>query len=83
MKALFVYNSNPAVVAPNSRSFAGLEREDLFSVVHEQVMTDTARYADIVCLPRPPLSALTFTPPTAIFTSNSTARRSRRSARSR
>ncbi|MDB5082534.1 MAG: putative molybdopterin oxidoreductase [Chloroflexi bacterium] len=53
VKALFVYNSNPAVVAPNSRKvIAGLEREDLFCVVHEQVMTDTARYADIV-LPAP------------------------------
>lgn len=53
VKALFVYNSNPAAVAPNSRKvIAGLEREDLFTVVHEQVMTDTARYADIV-LPAP------------------------------
>jgi anaerobic selenocysteine-containing dehydrogenase len=53
VKALFVYNSNPAVVAPNSRKvIAGLEREDLFTVVHEQVMTDTARYADVV-LPAP------------------------------
>ncbi len=53
VKALFVYNCNPAVVAPNSRKvIAGLEREDLFTVVHEQVMTDTARYADIL-LPAP------------------------------
>ncbi len=53
VKSLFVYNCNPAVVAPNSRKvIAGLEREDLFCVVHEQVMTDTARYADIL-LPAP------------------------------
>ncbi|HEX2912869.1 MAG TPA: molybdopterin oxidoreductase family protein [Chloroflexia bacterium] len=53
VKALFVYNSNPAAVAPNSRKvIPGLQREDLFTVVHEQVMTDTARYADIV-LPAP------------------------------
>nr|PZN70603.1 MAG: molybdopterin oxidoreductase [Bacillota bacterium] len=49
VKALFVYNSNPACVAPNqSKVLAGLLREDLFIVVHEQVFTDTCRYADIV-----------------------------------
>jgi anaerobic selenocysteine-containing dehydrogenase len=50
---LYVYNCNPAAVVPNTRKvIAGLEREDLFTVVHEQVMTDSARYADIV-LPAP------------------------------
>ncbi len=50
---LYVYNSNPAVVAPNQQKvLKGLEREDLFTVVHEQVMTDTARYADIL-IPAP------------------------------
>src|SRR5205807_8690975 len=49
VKALFVYNSNPAAVAPDqSRVLAGLERDDLFTVVHEQFRTDTADYADIL-----------------------------------
>ena len=49
VKALFVYNANPVITAPNQNAvIRGLEREDLFTVVHEQVMTDTAMYADIV-----------------------------------
>ncbi len=49
VQALFVYNSNPAAVAPSqSKVIRGLEREDLFTVVHEQFPTDTADYADIV-----------------------------------
>lgn len=49
VRSLFVYNSNPAAVAPNSNLvLEGLRREDLFSVVHEQMLTDTARLADIV-----------------------------------
>ena len=47
--ALFVYNSNPAAVAPNQSAVrAGLLRPDLFTVVHEQFLTDTADYADYV-----------------------------------
>ena len=49
VEVLFVQGSNPAVMAPDQRSvLAGLAREDLFTVVHEQVMTDTAALADIV-----------------------------------
>ena len=47
--SLYVYNSNPAVVAPNQNLvIKGLAREDLFTVVHEQTTTDTAKWADII-----------------------------------
>jgi anaerobic selenocysteine-containing dehydrogenase len=46
---LFVYNNNAAATTPHQRRvLRGLERDDLFTVVFEQVMTDTARYADVV-----------------------------------
>ena len=47
--ALMVYNSNPVVVCPEQdKVIAGLSREDLFTVVSEHFLTDTARYADLV-----------------------------------
>ena len=49
VKALFVYNSNPAAVCPDHNEvIRGLKRPDLFTVVHEQFFTDTTDYADIV-----------------------------------
>jgi anaerobic selenocysteine-containing dehydrogenase len=49
IRALYVYNSNPVAIAPDSaRVTAGFAREDLFCVVHDVFLTDTADYADIV-----------------------------------
>jgi anaerobic selenocysteine-containing dehydrogenase len=49
VKVLFVYNCNPLVTVPDQhRVTRGLERDDLFTVVFEQVMTDTALYADVI-----------------------------------
>jgi anaerobic selenocysteine-containing dehydrogenase len=49
IKSLFVYASNPAAIAPNHNEVVRqLKREDLFTVVHEQFLTDTTDYADIV-----------------------------------
>lgn len=49
VKSLYVYGSNPAVVAPDGNKVRiGLEREDLFTVVHDLFLTETAKYADIV-----------------------------------
>lgn len=49
INALFVHNSNPAVIAPDqNRILEGLQRDDLFTVVAEQFVTDTARFADLV-----------------------------------
>ena len=49
IKMLFVYNCNPVVTMPNqNRVIEGLSREDLFTVVFDQVMTDTAKFADVI-----------------------------------
>ncbi len=49
IRLLFVYNCNPLATLPaQGKVRAGLEREDLFTVVYDPVLTDTARYADVV-----------------------------------
>lgn len=49
VKALFVYCSNPAAIAPNHNDvIRGLRRNDLFTAVHEQFFTDTTDYADVL-----------------------------------
>jgi anaerobic selenocysteine-containing dehydrogenase len=49
VSVLFVYNCNPLATMPDqNRVRRGLEREDLFTVVFEQTMTDSAKYADVV-----------------------------------
>ena len=49
VNVLFVYNCNPVAILPDQRRvIRGLEREDSFTVVFDQVLTDTAMYADVV-----------------------------------
>ena len=49
VEMLFVYNCNPLATMPNqNRVLEGLRRSDLFTVVFEQVFTDTARFADVI-----------------------------------
>jgi anaerobic selenocysteine-containing dehydrogenase len=49
VKVLFVYNANPVATTPDQHHIVrGLQRDDLFTVVFDQVMTDTALYADVV-----------------------------------
>jgi anaerobic selenocysteine-containing dehydrogenase len=49
IRLLFVYDANPAVTVPDQhRVRRGLMRDDLYTVVFDQVMTDTARFADLV-----------------------------------
>jgi len=64
IKALFVYNSNPAVVAPDSSQVrSGMARPDLLTVVLEQAMTETALLADYL------LPATTFAEHADLYTS--------------
>ncbi len=64
VKALIVYNTNPLSVNPDGSTVRrGLAREDLFTVVHEQVMTPTAKYADLL------LPATTFLENLDVYTS--------------
>ncbi len=49
VKALFIWNGNPLVTVPDAaRIREGMARDDLFTVVSEQFLTDTARYADVI-----------------------------------
>ena len=49
IQSLYVYHSNPAAVTPDQNLvLKGLARKDLFTVVHERFMTDTARFADVL-----------------------------------
>jgi anaerobic selenocysteine-containing dehydrogenase len=49
VNVLFVWNGNPVITCPNAAATRqGLVREDLFTVVSEQFMTDTAKYADVI-----------------------------------
>ncbi|HLJ50365.1 MAG TPA: molybdopterin-dependent oxidoreductase [Bryobacteraceae bacterium] len=62
VKAMVVYNSNPAAIAPNQNDvIRGMKREDLFTVVLEQFQSDSADYADIV------LPATTFLEHTDVY----------------
>ena len=64
IRGLLVWNCNPLVITPNVEKIrAGVMRDDLFTVVHEQFITDTARYADIVLPATTQIEATDVVPP--------------------
>ena len=64
VKAMVVWNCNPLVITPNVEKIRrGVLRDDLFTVVHEQFITDTARYADIVLPATTQIEATDVVPP--------------------
>ncbi|HEX2781979.1 MAG TPA: molybdopterin-dependent oxidoreductase [Ilumatobacteraceae bacterium] len=64
IRGLLVWNCNPLVITPNVEKIrAGAMRNDLFTVVHEQFITDTARYADIVLPATTQIEATDVVPP--------------------
>ena len=63
VRAMIVWNSNPLVIVPNAeRAREGMARDDLFTVVHEQFLTDSAKYADIVLPATTQIEATDVTP---------------------
>lgn len=64
IRGLLVWNCNPLMITPNVEKIrAGVTRDDLFTVVHEQFITDTARYADIVLPATTQIEATDVVPP--------------------
>ncbi len=64
IRGLLVWNCNPLMITPNAEKIrAGVTRDDLFTVVHEQFITDTARYADIVLPATTQIEATDVVPP--------------------
>jgi anaerobic selenocysteine-containing dehydrogenase len=67
IQALFVYDCNPVATVPNQRAIVkGLERDDLFTVVFDSVLTDTTAYADVL------LPAVTFLEQSEVYGSYGT-----------
>ena len=64
VRALFVIGGNPLVTVPNAEGVRrGLARDDLFTVVHEQFVTDTARFADLVLPATTQIESVDVVPP--------------------